>query len=238
MDEQLHRPLLWRHNERRGVSNNQPHDCLLSRFFWHRWKKASKLRVTGLCEGNSPGTGEFPAQRAINAENISIWWRHHDKAMTAMDYHVLVSINPLWSSDAIQQHRSGSTLTLAHVIDCCQVAPNHYPNQSDLSSLRFSDINLREQTYQPLITKICLKIHHSDVIMSTMASQITSPTIVNSTVCSGADERTHISSASLAFVRGIHQWPVNSLHKGPVTRKIFPFDDIIMLRIKNLIRNS
>ena len=40
-------------------------------------KKASKLRVTGLCAGNSPGTGEFPAQRASNAENVSIWWRHH-----------------------------------------------------------------------------------------------------------------------------------------------------------------
>ena len=42
-----------------------------------RSKKTSKLRVTGLCEGNSPVTGEFPAQRASNAENVSIWWRHH-----------------------------------------------------------------------------------------------------------------------------------------------------------------
>ena len=46
--------------------------------FWRRWKKISKLRVTGLCEGNSPMTGEFPAQRASNAENVSIWWHHHD----------------------------------------------------------------------------------------------------------------------------------------------------------------
>ena len=45
--------------------------------FRHRWKKTSKLRVTGLCEGNSPVTGEFPAQMASNAENASIWWRHH-----------------------------------------------------------------------------------------------------------------------------------------------------------------
>ena len=49
-----------------------------------------------------------------------------------------------------------------------------------------------------------------------------------STVDSGADQRKHQSSASLAFVRGIHQWPVNSLHKMPTTRKMFPFDDIIM----------
>ena len=43
--------------------------------------KTSKLRVTGLCAGNSPETGEFPAQMASNAENVSIWWRHHDRAM-------------------------------------------------------------------------------------------------------------------------------------------------------------
>ena len=70
-------PLQWRHVERDGVSNHQPHDCLLNRLFRRRSKKTSKLRVTGLCEGNSPGTGEFPAQRASYAENVSIWWRHH-----------------------------------------------------------------------------------------------------------------------------------------------------------------
>ena len=69
--------LQWRHNKRDGVSNNQPHDCLLNRLFRRRSKKTSKLRVTGLCGGNSPVTGEFPAQRASNTENISIWWRHH-----------------------------------------------------------------------------------------------------------------------------------------------------------------
>ena len=70
--------------------------------------------------------------------------------------------------------------------------------------------------------------HYNDVIMSTIASQITSLTIVYSTVYSGADQRKHQSSASLAFVRGIHRGPVNSLHKGPVTPKMFPFDDVIM----------
>ena len=70
--------------------------------------------------------------------------------------------------------------------------------------------------------------HYNDVRMSVMASQITSLTIVYSTVYSGTDERKHQSSASLAFVRGIHRWPVNSPHKGPVTRKMFPFDDVIM----------
>ena len=69
--------LQWRHNERDAVSNHQPHDCLLKRLF-RQWSKIiSKLRVTGLCAGNSPVTGEFPAHRARNAENASIWWRHH-----------------------------------------------------------------------------------------------------------------------------------------------------------------
>ena len=70
--------------------------------------------------------------------------------------------------------------------------------------------------------------HYSDVIIGTMASQITSLTIVYSTVYSGADQRKHQSSASLVFVRGIHRSPVNSPHKGPVTRKMLPFDHVIM----------
>ena len=72
--------------------------------------------------------------------------------------------------------------------------------------------------------------HYNDAIMGTMASQITSLTIINSAVYPGADQRKHQSSASLAFVQGIHRSPVNSPHKGPVTWKIFPFDDIIMSR--------
>ena len=72
--------------------------------------------------------------------------------------------------------------------------------------------------------------HYSDVIMGTMASQITSLTIVYSTVYSAADQWKHQSSASLAFVRGIHRWPVNSPHKWLVTRKMFPFDDVIMIK--------
>ena len=65
-------------------------------------------------------------------------------------------------------------------------------------------------------------------MMGAMASQITSLTIVYSAIYSGADQRKHQSSASLAFVRGIHRSPVNSQHKRPVTRKMLPFDDVIM----------
>ena len=70
-------PLQWRHNGRDSVSNHQPRGCFLNRLFRHRSKKTSKLRVAGLCAGNSPEAGEFPAQMASNAENVSIWWRHH-----------------------------------------------------------------------------------------------------------------------------------------------------------------
>ena len=70
--------LQWRHNGHDTVSNHQPRHCLLNRLFGYRSKKTSKLHVTGLCVGNSPETGEFPAQMANNAENVSIWWRHHD----------------------------------------------------------------------------------------------------------------------------------------------------------------
>ena len=72
--------------------------------------------------------------------------------------------------------------------------------------------------------------HYDDVIMSTIASQITSLTIVYSTVYSSADQSKHQSSASLAFVWEIHRGPVNFPHKWPVTRKMFPFDDVIMPR--------
>ena len=79
------------------------------------------------------------------------------------------------------------------------------------------------------LVQICQN-HYNDVIMNAMASQITSLAIVYSTVYSGADQRKHKSSKSLAFVRGIHRWPVNSPRNGPVKRKMVPFDDVIMFK--------
>ena len=167
-------PLQWCHNERDGVSNHQPHDCLLNYLFRHRSKKTSMFRVTGLCAGNSPVTGVFPAQRASNAENVSIWWRHHASEATTKKSSWIIRMNSI---------------------------PTDY-----------------------------IATHYDDVIMMAIASQITSLTIVYSNVYSGAHQRKHQSSASLAFVRGIHRGPVNSPHKWPVTRKMFPFDDVIMTK--------
>ena len=75
-------PLQWGHNGRDEVSNHRRLHCLHKR----RSKKAKKLRVTGLCEGNSSVIGEFPAQKASNADNISIWWRHHAKEVRTASY--------------------------------------------------------------------------------------------------------------------------------------------------------
>ena len=69
--------LQWRHNGHDGVSNHRLLDCLLNRLFRRRRKKISKFCVTGLCEWKSPVTDGFPSQRVSNAENVSIWWRHH-----------------------------------------------------------------------------------------------------------------------------------------------------------------
>ena len=77
--------------------------------------------------------------------------------------------------------------------------------------------------------------HYNDVIMGAMVSQITSLTIVYSTVYSGADQRKYQTSVSLALVRGIHRRPVNSPHKWPATWKMFPFDDVIMNKIQKFL---
>ena len=90
--------LRWRHNGRHSVSDHQPHDCLLNCLFRRRSKKTSKLRVAGLCAGNSPVPGEFPAQMASNAENVSIWWRHH----------VSIFISKPWKSEGAMTVSSNS----------------------------------------------------------------------------------------------------------------------------------
>ena len=100
---------------------------------------------------------------------------------------------------------------------------------NSLKHVVLKDTYLHDQEQaRKLSSAKCQKTHYGEVIMGAIASQITSLTIVYSAVYSDADERKHQSSASLAFVRGIHRGPVNSPHKWPVTRKMFPFDDVIM----------
>ena len=94
--------LQWCQNGRDGISNHQPHDCLLNHLFRHSSKKTSKLRLTGLCAwGNSLVTCEFPTERASNTENVSIWWRYHDANATQHEwYH-----NPIYADwSALEKH--------------------------------------------------------------------------------------------------------------------------------------
>ena len=84
--------LQWRHNECDGVSNHRRLDCLLNRLFRRRSKKASKLCVTGLCEGKPSVTGGFPSQRGSDAENVSIWWRRHLYSWDSMSRYFLHDI--------------------------------------------------------------------------------------------------------------------------------------------------
>ena len=101
-------PLQWRQNGRDCVPNHQPRDCLLNRLFRLRSKKTSKLCVSGLCAGNSP----VPAQMASNAENVSIWWRHHVSKICCWrpwcTYHISVCRRSIYSEymskAAIEQH--------------------------------------------------------------------------------------------------------------------------------------
>ena len=83
-------PLRGHHNGSNGVSNHQPHDCLLNHLFTHRSKTTSKLHVTGLCVGNSPGTSEFPTQMASNTENVYISWCHHAKVSLIPWWHIML----------------------------------------------------------------------------------------------------------------------------------------------------
>ena len=83
----------WHHNECDGASNHQHHDYLLNSLFGRLSDKTSNIRVTGLCDWNSPVTGEFPAQMASNAENVSIWWHHH-----ALYGYSLHSLHPFFQS--------------------------------------------------------------------------------------------------------------------------------------------
>ena len=111
--------LRWRHNDHAGVSNHQPPGCLLNRLFRRKSKKTSKLRVTGLCAGNSPGTGEFSAQMASYAENVSIWWRHHVEQGVSGK-----SENSTWICKKKISHFSGYSRELWETWQVCSV--QHY----------------------------------------------------------------------------------------------------------------
>ena len=233
--------LQWRHNGRDSVSNHQPHHGLLNGLFRRSSKKTSKLRVTGLCEGNSQVTGNFPAQMASNAENISIWWRHH---VIRAPWFVLTTIFWNWliigtsflelilwttfkktspEQKLCRLHFHEKVLKNNLQLDSDSIEISSYVSVSDKL---FMANSWRLQSQHAVTSTVDYLVHYNDVIMGTMASPITKLLIVYSTVYSDANQRKYQSSASLAFVRGLRRGPVNSPHKWPVTRKMFPFDDV------------
>ena len=121
----------------------------------------------------------------------------------------------------------GYSLFLSSIIRCSDVGFSFWRECDHLSIIicYATDTNLVLSRDRIMWGDIVFFLHHSDVIMNAMASRVL---IVSWSVCSVVDQRKHQSSASLAFVRGIHRWPINSPHKEPVTRKMFPFDDVIM----------
>ena len=116
------------------------------------------------------------------------------------------------------------TCTISWVIRNC-VGFNHVPN--------YYKHNVLLNPHNHYNHIVSFRSHY--VIMNAMASQITGVSIVCSTVCSGADQKEHQSSVSMAVVMGIHQWQVDTPHKRPVTRKMFPFDDVIMKLSDNIL---
>ena len=115
----LNVPVRWRHNGHDGVSNHQPHDCLLNHLFRHISKKTSELRVAGLCSGNSPVTGEFPAQRASNPEKVCIWCCHHEFQPGSWP------MSPLGAGDSQQWSKHGY---FTHQVLFCSQAKYNYTN--------------------------------------------------------------------------------------------------------------
>ena len=148
-----------------------------------------------------------------------------------------------------EDHVDGKSILLQVMLRCRQ-AGDHYLSQCWPSSMTRYDVprpqsqcidrflwnfqdgsEIIQGTSVPMGMDHHLDLRYSYAIMSAMAFQIIDVLIVYSTVCSGADQRKHQNSASLVFVRGTHRWPVVSSHKGPVTRKMYPFDDVIMRNV-------
>ena len=166
------------------------------------------FRVTGPLCGEFTGPGEFPTQRPVTRSFDVYFDLRLNKRLCKQSWGWWFEtlLCPLWrhSNECVVHHFL--PLFIWDIRVCYFL---------------FNSLECSAKT-----VGIC---HYNDVIMSAMASQITSLTIVYSTVYSRRRSKKHQRSASLAFVGGIHRGPVNSPNKGPVTRKMFPFDDIIMV---------
>ena len=164
-----------------------------------------------------------------NAEKTSIWWRHH--GLQHCRWWPGVTVNQtmnshLWWNIAVSVPKGLNLYKLQPTYELSLLVWNqNFPEGLN----QYHGCWCTGSLHRPNNISHGVAYHYKAVIMVSIASQITSLTIVYSAVYSGADQRKNQSSASLAFVRGIHHSPVNSPHKWPVTRKMFPFDDVIMV---------
>ena len=165
--------------------------------------------LLALCAGNSPVTGGFPSQRAVTR---------------SFDVFFDLRLNKRLSKHSrCQWFETPSCSLWRHYnafCSCLNAFIKYWCNYCEHLICR---------------DRFLIQKHNSDVIMSAMASQITSLTIVYSTLYSETYQRKHQNSTSLAFVRGIHRWPVDSPHKGPVTRK---FKDVIMVHTEDMAQHA
>ena len=213
-------------------------------FTWWRHQMETLSALLAICAGNSSVPGEFPAQRPVtrgfdvffdlhpnkrlSKQSWGRWfetpsrllWRHcneYKNRFMAIGIPVMIT----------RQLSYLDTTDSRYIVVENNVLLNTKWKQEKLKLCSDCELTKATKAYVDLRGKLW-GIHYSEVTMGEMAFQITRLTSVYSNVYSGADQRRHQSSASLAFVREIHRWPVNFPHKCPVTRKIFPFDDIIM----------
>ena len=145
------------------------------------------------------------------------------------------SIRATYAHMLLLSHKTGVLFLMYYYNHIQNIPTIMHTAQILLFCYAFVHISLRATLKYKHWFQLVWKRHYNDVIMSTMAYKITGVSIVYSNICSDQDLRKHQSFASLAFVRGIHRWPANSQHKAPVTRKMFPFDDIIIKITRILI---
>ena len=180
---------------------------------------------------NSPHKGQWCG--ALVFSLICVWingWVNSREAGDLRRYRAHYYVTVMW----IEFTQKSAQLD-AHRTNMPEASPdgNRFPTSKTSRTWAFSQLLLLcgRHHRSPVFVKIMVNYltHYDDVVMGAIASHITSLTIVYTTVYWDSDQSKHQSSASLAFVWGIHRGPVNSPHKGPVTRKMFPFDDVIML---------
>ena len=207
---------------------------------WWRHQMEAFSALLALCERNPPVTGGFSPTKASHAKLWCFLWSTPEKKP--------VEQANRYAGD-LRRHRTHYDVTVTRMAEALVIIPQtvnleaYSHNLYNIFKL-YNSFNFHfnypikfwyavlpswhAQIYGLAGSVFYFRAHYSDVIVGAIASQITSLTIVYSTVYSDADQRKHQSSASLAFVRGIHRGPVNSPQKWPVTRKMFPFDDVIM----------